>query len=217
MTGLVRKASLLAVLGILATATVAGAGVPDPAQCVIPSFFDLVACKDGVVDSYGAFTVTVNDAGGNPMPGVAVEIVFASDLYIYSAIAGLTVNCTDNSVMAMTDASGVAYFTIPGATINTNGVAAGSGLGGAAIYANDIALGTATVAVYDENGAATTAGVEVTDLAAWLGDFAKVGTIGYKGRSDFNHNGAVEVVDLSTWLVRFASQNSSQNCGTLCP
>lgn len=217
MTGLVRKASLLVVLGLLATATVAGAGVPDPAQCSIPSFFDLVACKDGIVDPYGAFTVTVNDAGGNPMPGVAVEIVFASDLYIYTAIAGLTVNCTDNSVMAITDASGIAYFTISGATINTNGVATGSGLGGAAIYANDIALGTATVAVLDENGAVTTAGVEVTDLAAWLGDFGNQGTIGYKGRSDFNHNSDIEITDLSLWLKVFGLQNSSQSCGTLCP
>ena len=97
----------------------------------------------------------------------------------------------------MSDASGIANFTITGATINTNGVVTGSGLNGATIYACEIALGQATVACFDENGAVTLKGLGGTDLTAWLADFGKQGIIGYKGRSDFDHNGAVAGVDLS--------------------
>ena len=217
MTGLVRKASLLAVLGLLATAAVAGAGVPDPTQCVFPAYIDLVACNGGIVDPYGAFTVTVNDAGGNPISGSEVKITFADDLYIYDTIAGLTVDCVTNAVIAYTNASGLAYFTIPGATINTNGVVTGSGAGGATITATGLALGTATVPVFDESGAVGTLGVGVADLSGWLGDFGKLGIIGYKGRSDFNHDGGIGAADLSFWLGRFGSGASAQACGTLCP
>jgi hypothetical protein len=216
MTGLVRKATLLAVLGLLA-ASVAMAGVPDPGQSIVPTFIDLVACNGGVIDPYGAFTVTVNDAGGNPVQGCEVEIVFASDLYIYDTITGLTVDCGANSVTAVSGVDGVASFNIPGATINTNGNPIGSGVGGATIYACAIALGNATVGVFDENGAATTLGVAANDLSAWLGDFGKLGTIGYKGRSDFSHDGVIAANDLSLWIKRFGTGASAQACGTLCP
>lgn len=214
MTGLVRKATLLAVLGLMA-ASVALAGIPDPTQSVVPTFIDLVGCKVGVADPYGAFTVTVNDAAGNPVEGCEVKIVFATDLKVYDTMAGLTVDCVARSVTAVAVA-GVANFTITGATINTNGVVAGSGLNGATIYACEIALGQATVAVYDENGGVTVKGLEGTDLSAWLGDFGKQGTIGYKGRSDFDHNGLITGTDLSGWLRRFGSGNSAASCGTLC-
>ena len=215
MTGLVRKASLLAVLGLLA-ASVAVAGIPDPTQSTIPLYIDLVGCKTAVPDPYGLFTVTVNDAAGNPVEGCEVAVVFNTDLKIYSAIPGLTVDCAARKAVAISDASGVATFVITGATINTNGVAAGSGANGATIYACEIALGQATVCVFDESGAVGTLGVGAADLAGWLGDFGKTGTIGYKGRSDFNHNGSIGAADLSLWLSRFGSGNSAGSCGTLC-
>lgn len=216
MTGLVRKASLLAVLGLMA-ASVALAGIPDPTQCTIPAYIDLVACKAGVPDPFGLFTVTVNDAAGNPVEGCEVAVVFNTDLRIYNAIPGLAVDCPARSAVAVSDASGVATFTITGATINTNGNSIGSGANGATIYACEIALGQATVAVYDQNGAVTVMGVEGTDLSAWLGDFGKQGTIGYKGRSDYDHNNLITGSDLSAFLRRFGSGNSAASCGTLCP
>jgi len=215
MTGLVRKATLLVVLGVLA-ASVAMAGIPDPTLSVHPAYIDLIGCKAGVLDPFGVFTVTVNDAAGNPVQGCEVKIVFATDLKIFSTIAGLTVDCPTRSVVATSNASGVATFHIPGATINTNGVAAGSGANGATIYACEIALGQATVCVFDESGAVGTLGVGAADLSGWLGDFGKVATIGYKGRSDFNHSGTIGAADLSLWLVRFGAGNSAGSCGTLC-
>jgi len=215
MTGLVRKATLLVVLGVLA-ASVAMAGIPDPTLSITPAYIDLVGCKAGVADPYGTFTVTVNDAAGNPVQGCEVKIVFASDLKVYSTIAGLTVDCANRAVVATSDASGVATFDITGATINTNGVVTGSGANGATIYACEIALGQATVCVFDESGAVGTLGVGAADLSGWLGDFGKVGTIGYKGRSDFNHSGGIGAADLSNWLKIFGLGNSAANCGTLC-
>ncbi len=206
-------------LSLAATAAWGGPGPPwiDPAHCIVPVFIDLVGCRDGVVDPYGAFTVTVNSAGGFPIPGCEVEIVFASDLRVYSAVPGATVDCDENSVSALSDWDGKVTFDIAGATINTNGVATGSGSNGATIQACGFTLGYATVAVYDENGAVGVRGVNSADLAGWLGDFSRQGTIGYKGRSDFNHDGAIASNDLALWLKRFGGGQSSQSCGTLCP
>jgi hypothetical protein len=215
MTGLVRKATLLVVLGVLA-ASVAMAGIPDPATSTVPSYISLVGCKAGVADPYGAFTVTVNDAAGNPVQGCEVKIVFAADLKIYDAMVGLAVDCVNRTVTATSDASGVASFTITGATINSNGVAAGSGANGATVYACEIALGQATVCVFDESGAVGGLGVSAIDLGGWVGDFGKLGTIGYKGRSDFSHDGVISAIDLGYWVARFGAGNSASTCGTLC-
>ena len=127
MTGLVRKATLLAVLGLMAASVARGWDPRSHPEHHVPTFIDLVACKAGVADPYGAFTVTVNDAAGNPVQGCEVKVVFASDLKIYNTMTGLTVDCAARSVTAVSDATGVANFTITGATINTNGVVAGSG------------------------------------------------------------------------------------------
>jgi hypothetical protein len=219
MTGLVRKASLLAVLGLLATAAVAGAGIPDPTQSVVPDYIDLVTCSSGVPDPYGAFTVTVNDAAGNPVAGCEVKVAFNTDLFVYDAIPGLTVECglapVKDVVIATSGVDGVANFTITGASINTNGVATGSGIVGATVYACEVNLGDVTVACYDENGAVSLKGMEGTDLAAWLGDMGKQGTIGYKGRSDFDHIYPVSGTDLSYWLKRFGAGYPA-SCGNLC-
>jgi hypothetical protein len=216
MTGLVRKASLLVVLGLLA-ASVAVAGVPYAPNCTVPAYIDLVGCKAGVVDPYGAFTVTVNDAGGFPVVGCNVDVVFNTDLKVYDTITGLTVDCTDHKVTAISDANGVAHFDISGATINPNGVATGSGAGGATIFACAVNLGTTTVGVFDESGASSGPGVSAIDLAGWVGDFGKLGTIGYKGRSDFNHDGTISAIDLAYWVKVFGLGNSASSCGTLCP
>jgi len=93
---------------------------------------------------------------------------------------------------------------------------AGSGLNGATVYACEIALGQATVCVFDESGALSGLGVSAIDLSGWVGDFAKLGTIGYKGRSDFSHDGTISAIDLAYWVGRFASGNSAASCGTLC-
>lgn len=230
MTGLVRKATIFAVLGLVA-ATSAMAGIPSPANSTLPTplFFDVYGCKTSVADPLNAVNavtgflnkVTIRDIGNFPVVNCLVTLTFCNDVKLYNAVPGhaeLIVSCSPSAISATTDINGVAQFYLVGSTINTNGVATGAGVGCISINACGVDFGTATATVFDENGAAPgVKGVEGGDLSAWLGDFGKKAIIGYKGRSDFNHNASVEGGDLSIWLKVFGLGNSSQTCGTLCP
>jgi len=227
MTGLVRKATLLVVLGLVAASS-AMAGIPSPANSTVPAYFDVYGCKTSVPDPLNAVNaatgflnkVTIRDIGNFPVVNCLVTLTFCGDVKLYNAVPGhpeLIVSCSPSAISATTDLNGVAQFYLVGATINTNGVAAGTGAGCITINACGVPFGTATATVFDENGAVGTKGVEGTDLSAWLGDFGKKGVIGYKGRSDYNHSGTVEGTDLSIWLKVFGLGNSAQSCGTLCP
>jgi hypothetical protein len=228
MTASVRTLILLAGCLLVAMTAAAGAGVglPGPYPFIMPGNIDVVGSNSGVPDARGQFTVTALDYGYSPIPGIEIRVcIDCPDIRICAALVppGQTNSCTPaQCVAATTDANGVATFIICGATTNTGGSAVGCGTFGAKIYA-DMAegwlwMGQATVAVFDQNGAVTNPGVEITDLSAWLSDFAKQGTIGYKGRSDYGHNGTVDVVDLSFWLKFMSQGGSRQGCvGGYCP
>jgi len=222
MTGLVRKASILVVLGLVLTAAVAVAGIPDPAHCTCPNlnaghyWVDVVACKTGVIDPYGQFTVVIKDVSGNAVPGCDVKLSTTCADVKYSQVTGVTCGPPE-IITAVTDANGIATIKLPGASINTNGNPIGCGLDGGTIFACNVEICKVTLPVFDENGAATTPGVEITDLSAWMGDFGKFGTIGYKGRSDFTHSATIDIADLSTWIKRFGSGNSATRCAIYCP
>jgi hypothetical protein len=226
MTGLVRKATLLVVLGLMA-ASAAMAGIPSPANCTVPTYLDVYACKTSVPDPLNAVNpyygwtnkIIVRDLSNNPIAGCQVSLTFCSDVKLYTAVPGhseFTVVCPPSYIAVNTDVNGVAQFYLVGATINPNGVAAGTGANCAQISACGVPLGFATVTVFDENGAVGVKGVESGDLAGWLGDFGRQGTIGYKGRSDFNHVVPIASGDLSVWLKVFGLTNSGGTCGTLC-
>ena len=68
------------------------------------------------------------------------------------------------------------------------------------------------IAAADDAFLITAQGVGVSDLSAWIADFGNVGTSGYKGRSDFNHDGVIAVQDLSFWISRFGSATSTSGC-----
>jgi hypothetical protein len=74
-----------------------------------------------------------------------------------------------------------------------------------------------TLTAFDENGAATNPGVEVTDLSALISDIGKQPLQGYRGRSDFSHSNTLDVVDLSKFLSRIGSTNSKDRCAIYCP
>jgi len=222
MTGLVRKASILVVLGLVLSAAAAMAGIPDPAHSTCPNlsaghyFVDIVACKSGVIDPYGAFCVTVRDVANNPVPGCDVKLCTTCSDIKYSQIAGVSCGPPE-CITAVTNANGVACFDLPGASTNTNGINSGCRADGGTIYACNIELCVVTLTAYDENGAATNPGVEVTDLSALLGDIGKAAIQGYRGRSDFSHSNTLDVVDLSKWLSRIGSTNSKDRCAIYCP
>jgi len=211
MTGLVRKAMFLAVLGLLA-ATAAFAGVPSCANSSFPTFIDLGACNplNGTADTAfcnsNAVVVTVRDIGNFPVVNQLVSILFKSDVATYD---------NDNCIEGTTDVNGVARFCFTGAGRNSGGVASYTGLGAARIFFGSCALtgycATANVCTYDENGYVSTKGVEITDLSAWGSDYA-VRLTQYRPRSDFNHLGSVEIVDLSYWGNVFKAARSKYAC-----
>jgi len=210
MTGLVRKASLLVVLGLLA-ATAALAGVPDPTMCTLPTFVDLVSYDaSGNVYQGAPVTVVVNDAAGNPIQGCDVTISFNDDVMIYDTqespivVSARTVTLTSGS-------DGVVVFHIGGAGKNSGATGTYTGLAAATITACGVTLCTANVTAYDENGALGTPGVTGVDMSVWGIDYLS-GL--YIPRSDFNHNGALDGVDLSTWGIAYLAGYTYGN-GTL--
>jgi hypothetical protein len=230
MTGLVRKASLLCACGLVVAAA-AMAGVPSPGNSSKPTFIDVVGTKAGVPDPgqatldaggnpvFSTFTVTVRDFSNNLIVNSQVVVDFSActDMNLCTVVVGgKTQDCPTRTIRGFTDGSGQIQFQILGAGKNA-GNAAGPAGGCANIIADGVSLVHPTVTEYDENGALapTGGGVGGADLAAWVSDFGHVGTSGYKGRSDFNHDGALGGADLSFWVSRFGTGNSASGCATV--
>jgi len=221
MTGVVRKATFLAVLGLAAAVSVATAGVPDPADCTIPSYVDLGGCDGaGAVDPRVFFTCTIRDIGNLPVANQLVAVSFTNHVKIFNAFPGF-VSC--QCVEATTDLSGVATFRVPGGARNTAGGGTFTGASSATFYAwncgSTTVLGTAHVAAFDENGGTgVTKGVDITDLGSWVADYNNRLVPPVMHRSDYNHSGAVDIVDLSFWVGIYNIPALSKfSCGTLCP
>ncbi len=230
MTGLVRKASILVALGLVLSAAVAVAGIPDAAHCTLPNvngtgyyFVDLVGQAAGVADPAGQFTIFIGDFAGNPVPGCNVAIctncadIKFAQTQVY---AGVTTGCgAPSCVTAVTNASGIATFRVVGAATNNGGTAGCSGAGGD-VYACNYPIGQVVLTAFDENGAIGSPGVSVTDLSAWLGDKALPQPAQYRARSDFAHAGptvGVQVTSLSRWLVVKGLAGSVNGNAPYCP
>ena len=223
MTGLVRKATLLVVFGLLATAAIAQAGVPSPANCTLPTFVDLVACDGtGNLPTAAAFkaTVVVRDISNNPVVGATIALSFCTDVKIYSAVPGGAVVCPVFTNTAVTDGTGSATVEISGAGFAVGGVTFGTnGINCVTWFANGIAIGLSNVATYDEDGATALAkqGVAGSDALVWVGDKTTLPAV-YRSRSDYNHNGSVDGPDIVLWVnYKTALPAFTSSCGTLCP
>jgi len=219
MTGVVRKATFLAVLGLAATISVAAAGIPVPANCHIPTGIAVGGCDGlGTVDPNIYFSVTIHDISELPVVNQLVACQFNSDLRIYDAFPGFS-SC--QCVEATTDANGVATFYVPAGGKNPNGVPGFTGALAATFYGwncgNVLIIGQSNVATYDENGGVSTKGVDITDLGAWVADYNARATPPTKYRSDFNLGGGVDIVDLSFWVRVYNTNASKFSCGNLCP
>jgi len=229
MTGLVRKATLLTLCGLL-VAGAAMAGVPSSATSSKPACINLVGTNGTVTDPAGQFTVTVRDVANNAVANSQVKIDFSGcvDINIGTQasqlFAGLTVNCTNKTITAVSNATGIATFRIVGSAKNpTGGVLPKSLSGCASISADNQPLGTMTIGAFNEDGSIDSppgsgTGVAGNDLSAWKGDFFTAGNP-YYGRSDFDCNGAVGGNDLSVWLTVFfaAGAPSGRGASAQCP
>ena len=213
MTGLVRKATLLAAAGLL-IASAAMAGVPSAANSTTPACITLVGSLAGVPDAAaGQFTVIVRDLASNPLNNASVVIDVSGCLDISICDDQLDVNafvnCGGKTTRKFTNALGSVSFTVLG---GSNGAGnASTLLGGGKIFANGTLIQTPTVAAYDLYGAS---GVGANDLSAWLTDFGS----GFAyGRSDYDCSGGVGANDLSFWLTEFGNGTSASSCAVACP
>lgn len=209
MTGLVRKATLLSVCGLIA-AGAAFANVPDPTQSTVPNGVRVVAQTGGVAAAAGQFVVTVRDIGGNLIANSSVVVDFSAhpDLRLCStSLDGSTVDCALKTVRAFTNGSGVATFRVLGGSSGPATVLASSAPV-VEVFADGVLLATIRGAAFDLNNVG---GVGAADLAIWLGDAAAPA----KMRSDYDYSGTVGAADLAIWLGAAGQQATS--CGTPCP
>jgi len=219
MTGLVRKAAILAACGVILGAAVAVAGVPSPSNSTIPARINLVGIDAGSsladVAAAGALvTVTVRDLAANPIANSSVVLDFSgvvSDTRIADSqpYAGLTANCGTYGVSALTDVAGVATFVVVGGGLNPGGAAHAIGAG--KVYADGVLLGPLGVGFYDHDGVG---GVAIPDLSRWAADFFG-GT--NPERSDYDNVGGVAVPDLSLWAATYFAGVSNSSAATYCP
>jgi hypothetical protein len=209
MTGLVRKATLLSVCGLLA-ASAALANVPDPSQCTVPSGIRVVGQQAGVPSPVGTYTVVVRDIGGTAIPNAQVVIDFSArtDLVLCSTqLDGSTVDCGLKTVRKFTDALGSVTFDVLGGSTAHNGILA-TAPASIEVFAAGVLIGTIRGAAYDLNNVG---GASAADLAIWLADAAPPA----KARADYDYTTTVGAPDLALWLAGAATQATS--CGTPCP
>ena len=221
MSGLVRKATLLAVCG-LAAAAAALANVPDATKSCCPDFIFVNVYNlgggqhpDTLGDGWKAPVtgclrgrVQVNDFNGTGIPFCAVTIkINCCDINLCTAtVDGHPVACgPPNQISGTADGTGLFTFHLIGAAKNnlTAGpIFNGCGLAGADIIADagtgPVTLCHPTVVVEDQNGSAV-GGTEpdnVTDVVRLNRDVLRVG-VGdpYKGRDDMNASGSLTVGD----------------------
>jgi len=188
MTGLVRKATLIAACGLLTAAT-AFANVPSPGNSTVPRIVPVVGTQNGVVHPGKSITVTVNDFLGNPIGGSAVLVDFGGmvDVRLCTAVvAGTgTVNCGASTVLASTNASGQVTLTILGQALNAGGPSkVGHNVGAGTIYADGVPLGNfhSPTILQDENN--TIDGNDVVRVLKDKDTYALGGAPEFRGRSD---------------------------------
>jgi hypothetical protein len=225
MTGLVRKATLLSVCGLLA-ASAAFASVPDPANSTFDRAKLNLVGHDGVgsADTFSPFLVHVEDLAGNPIQGSLVVVDFSActDVqFCEDQLGNSTADCPTMTVRAATDVNGDVTFYIIGGALIDIGDPDGSPCDCVEIYADGVNI----VEVADEPVNAGTfdldndSGIGGADLALWLSDF---GGGANPPRADYDHDqaddcltgGGVGGADLSLWLSAFGGGLSAESCNT---
>jgi hypothetical protein len=220
MTGLVRKAAVLAACGVILGAAVAYAGVPDPFHSTIPTRINLVGQNSGTLEidtisQGGLVSVIVRDLAGNPIANSSVVFDFSgttSDTQIGDSqpYAGATANCSTHGVSILTDVTGTATIAIEGGGL-TGAAGPAHAAGTGKVYADGVLLGAINVGEYDLNGAN---GVDPLDLARLGSDI--LGGLN-PDRSDYNDTGTTDGLDLSVWGAVYFSGRSSLSAATYCP
>lgn len=226
MTGMVRKATLLACGGLL-VASAAMAAVPSPApDSVIPCGLNLVGTTGvgGTADAKGQFTIQVNDLALNPIAGSSVVVSFngcTPDVRVCATqsfpVSGIVSDCSGvvGEVSAVTDGNGEVILRVTGGANNLASGTPGAGFKCGVVYADGVALGTVNVGVFDQNGAG---GAGVPDVSLWLADSFRFASLAiYVGRSDYNCSNNINPTDLAQMLSVTLPGSSNTSCGAASP
>jgi hypothetical protein len=223
------------------------AGVPSASNSVLNEGGTSLNVAGRLQNTGGASThenvlkhITVRDASNQPVLNSTVVINLINcvegtgpagvdmELGDTQPFAGLLVNCANKTVTAVTNASGIADFSVIGFARN-NGLTqlspAISDVGHttkcAEVRADGVLLGSLNVGGFDQDGSG---GVNPTDNGLLLGDRkaflpGPVGTSAYRGRSDYDGNNAIDPVDLGLWLgirVNFVANGGNGTSGVAC-
>ncbi len=206
------RSALSAALLVLAPGAGSRASLPEPPNAQVPACITLVGRNGGVPSDAGTFIVVIRDLAGSPVPGavVTLDLSLATDVSLCAdaAVPGLVLDCPDMQVMAVTDAAGIATFTVPGGG-NATGERTFGGAG--RFYWDGVVLGSPVVRTFDLDGAE---GLGANDLSLWLEDF---GTGQPFARSDYDCSGVLGANDLSLWLSAFGQGTQTASCATICP
>ena len=239
MTGLVRRATLITAVGLLA-ASAAMAGVPSAGNSTLGDPIIVLRGYNGsasasAVEQAQPKTIVVRDAANNPVPNSVVVLNFsachaAGDIRVGSVQpAGVFVNCAAKTVSGVTDAAGSVSFRIVGASNTSNATTVGAGEGCCTITADGVNLGSISVATPDLNGArggASDPGMDGTDTAQYAGSrfpsaACPAQNPNYKPRANFNFVTTcvgVQIVDGSDTalftIFRFGVSRNATGGGT---
>jgi hypothetical protein len=242
MTGLVRKATLLSVCGLL-VASAALASVPSPCNSRFPCAISVGGSAAGTADlhPYVTFTILVKDLSGAVVKNSSVVVDFSAccnDIRVSTTQLGpgMSVDPPTKTVRGITDVTGNVTFHIQGGATNITATPDG---GCVKIFADGVLLndpvGTCAgysinpnpnapveVSTYDLNGAlGGGAGVGPADLGIWLTDFFAAPP--FRDRSDYDHAvlcvNNVGPADEGRWLTIFFNSGSTGNgpAFTACP
>lgn len=237
MTGLVRKATLLCVGGVL-LAGAAMAGVPSPANsqapCIVLMDMDNSTNSIGVnpgVCGQPALKVIVRDANNNPVAGSAVVVDFSTcnvtnvKLADTQADPAVTVACTGKTATKSANGLGEVCFSLIGGTnVNVPGGTPTRNWGPnvtylcAKIFADGVLLATKAVAInrydMDANGV-----VDAGDGSYHLQAQGEDLSANYRTFGDYNCDGFVDAGDGSLHLAAQGNALAGVTvyAGTYCP
>ena len=207
-----RQACVFALLLLALAPASARATTPSPTNSTAPACITLVGSDGTDASALGTFTVSHRDLANNVIVGaqIVVDLSNAPDVRLCAqqVAPGVIVDCPNGRATAITDANGVATFTLLGGSIGGTGISLQNG---GRIYADGVLIKAPTVAAYDLDGQG---GVGANDLSAWLGDF---GTGNPYGRGDYDCSGGLGANDLSFWILAFGAGTQFVSCAASCP
>jgi hypothetical protein len=208
MTGLVRKATLLCVGGLL-LAGAAMAGVPSPANSTFPAHVILagmngpnptgLACNNALTSNI----FIIRDANNAPVVGETVTLDFVSCnpateivLSSYQSDAS-SITCATKTVTKSTDGTGTVNMLVTGGGTNPPLGNTGLKIACCKVYAGNALMTTLKVAIMDLNGVGGVAGTDAGICLSGIGYYGLSGGIDNYPRYDMDGDGDVDGTDRS--------------------